>query len=633
MSFSLPPWSVGLLVFAAALAIWAPDIGGIRAQLRESMLDRLLPWASPAEPTRRSVTIVDIDRAALARLGPWPWPRTTLANVVAAIADGRPASIGIDILLTGPDRFSADGDARLAQAMEPSAVVLGFVLDSAGGGDAVPVTPVLARVQSNLPGIWRAASVIGPAAVLSDAAAGFGALVAAADPDGPIRRVPLLVVAGGAVRASLAVETVLRAHRGSTLLIEAGNRLHVGNSAVPLGSDAQLRLIPPLEHWAARTIPVTALLDRAGSRAALAGQIVLLGSSAPELGGLRVTAGAPATPSVRLHAEAAAAILSSGYPVRPFWAGEAELAGALLLGGLVLLLAARLRPTPAAALALLLGGGWVIASAAAARAGALLLDPAGPPALAALCFTVTAMARFARDEWRARLLRARFEQRLAPDVVRRIAADPSALRLQGEMREVTALFTDIEGFTSMTERAAPVDLVALMDAYIDSTTSVITDHGGMIRQIMGDAVHGIYNAPFALADHPQRAIDSAVALLRASEELRRTPLGQRLQLGRTRIGIETGPAIVGDIGGGRVLDYAALGNAVNAAARLEAANKLFGSSICIGPGTAARLDPATIRRLGQLVPRGQSHEITVYTLVDLAGRPLPRQTADQPDTA
>ncbi len=198
--------------------------------------------------------------------------------------------------------------------------------------------------------------------------------------------------------------------------------------------------------------------------------------------------------------------------------------------------------------------------------------------------------RFVRDEWRARLLRLSFEQHLAPEVVRRIAADPTALRLRGEMREITALFTDIEGFTSMTERAEPTDLVALLDAYFDVATRIVTDHGGMIDKIVGDAIHAIYNAPFELEDHAGRAVASALALLEASEEVRKSPLGQRLRLGRTRVGIETGPAIVGDVGGSRKLDYTAHGNAMNAAARLEAANKDLGSSICIGPGTAAQLE-------------------------------------------
>jgi adenylate cyclase len=169
----------------------------------------------------------------------------------------------------------------------------------------------------------------------------------------------------------------------------------------------------------------------------------------------------------------------------------------------------------------------------------------------------------------------------------------------------------------MTERAGPVDLVALLDAYFDVTTRIITDHGGMINKVMGDAIHAIFNAPFTLDNHPDCAVTSAIALLHASEEVRQTPLGRRLELGRTRIGIETGPAIVGDVGGGRKLDYTAHGNAVNAAARLEAANKMFKSSICIGPGTASRLDPASIRPLGSLMPRGQSEEITVYTPIGI----------------
>jgi adenylate cyclase len=144
----------------------------------------------------------------------------------------------------------------------------------------------------------------------------------------------------------------------------------------------------------------------------------------------------------------------------------------------------------------------------------------------------------------------------------------------------------------------------------------------MIDKIVGDAIHAIFNAPFSLDDHPARAVASALALLEVSEAMRATPLGRRLQLGRTRVGIETGPAIVGDVGGGRKLDYTAHGNAMNAAARLEAANKDFGSSICIGPGTAARLDPGSLRPIGTLIPRGQSREVTVYTPAHLLASPL-----------
>jgi adenylate cyclase len=618
----VPPSLVGLAVLVLLMGLWgsAPEI--VRGGLRERAFDLLLPLLSkPAAPSP-GVFIVDIDRATLARLGPWPWPRKELAEVVAAAAAGHPAVLGLDLLLAGPDRFASgaasNGDALLAEALSAAPSLLGFVLETISTGQEWPATPILSRAPVLLPGLWRANTVAGPLPALTDAAQGFGALVAAADTDGPIRRVPLLVMVGGVVRPGLAVEAVRLAQDAGALLIDPTGHLHAGALSLPLGRDATLRLVQRApEDWAGRTVSAVTLLDDPGSRAALSGQIVLIGSSAPELGGLRVTPASPVTPSVQIQAEAIETILRGEIPSRPAWLDFAEPICAALLGLSCLLLAARLRPATGAALAALTCLAWIGCATAAAPGLSLLVDPAGPPVVALISFAAMTLARFARDEWHARLLRASFEQHLAPDVVRRIAADPAALRLRGELREVTALFTDIEGFTSMTERADPTDLVALLDAYFDVAAKIVNDHGGMIDKIVGDAVHAIFNAPFALDNHPSRAVSCALALLQASEDVRRSPRGERLRLGRTRIGIETGPAIVGDVGGSRKLDYTAHGNAINDAARLEALNKELGSSICIGPGTAARLDPTMLRRIDRLTLRGHSRPIDVFTPASL----------------
>lgn len=608
----ISPCLAGLVVLMALLALWTYSQDAVRGALRERAFDRLLPLLLRAETQRPEVVVVDIDRAALARFGSWPWPRRHLADVVAAVAAGQPAVIGVDILLAGSDRLSGDGDAVLATSLSRAATALGFVLENAGPGQDLPAAPVLSRAELSLPGLWRAGGVVGPVPPLADAARGFGALAVAADADGPIRRVPLLVLSGGVLRAGLAVEMIRLAQEASALLIDPDGTLHIGSLSVPLGRAAMLRLI----GWrTVVTIPALELIDNTAARAMLRGRIVLIGGSAPELGGLRVTSRSPATPSVQIQAQAVEAILRGDVPIPPAWAATAEPIGAFVLGVFCLLLAARLRPAWAVSAAILACLGWTAAAVAAEPARLLLIDPAGPPLIAFAAFATAMLVRFVHDEWQARLLRMSFEQHLAPEVVRRIAANPGALRLHGEMREITALFTDIEGFTAMTERAEPVDLVALLDAYFDAATRIITDQGGMIDKIVGDAIHAIFNAPFDLEDHPGRAVASALKLLEASENVRRSPLGQRLQLGRTRIGIETGPAIVGDVGGSGKLDYTAHGNAVNAAARLEAANKEFGCGICVGPGTAARLDPSSLREIGTLRLRGQSGDIKVYTPV------------------
>ncbi|HYZ62326.1 MAG TPA: adenylate/guanylate cyclase domain-containing protein, partial [Acetobacteraceae bacterium] len=462
--------------------------------------------------------------------------------------------------------------------------------------------------------------VIGPEPLLASGALGFGALVAAADFDGRIRRVPLLVLAGDMLRPGLALETVRLTQRASALLIQPNGQLRAGNVVVPLGPDATIRLAQPNPAaWASRTITVSSLLDRPQAEAVLAGRIVLIGSSAPELGGLRVTPASPVTPSVQIQAQAVSALLRGGIATRPAWLGPAEAIAAALLGLLGVLLAHAARPGPGATLAVLVCLLWCAAALAAVPAFALLVDPAGPGLIALTIFGLSTLVRFMGFEWRARLLRARFEQHLSPDVVRRIAANPEAVRLKGELREITALFADIEGFTSMTERADPVELVALLDAYFDAVTDVVTKHGGMVDKIVGDAVHALFGVPFPLADHPARGVACALEILEASEAVRRSALGRRLMLGRTRIGVETGTAIVGDVGGERKLDYTALGNPINTAARLEAANKELGSSICIGPGTAAQIDPALLLPIGVLTLRGQSRPVQVFTPAKWAG--------------
>jgi adenylate cyclase len=205
---------------------------------------------------------------------------------------------------------------------------------------------------------------------------------------------------------------------------------------------------------------------------------------------------------------------------------------------------------------------------------------------------------------RARALRARFERHLAPAVIRRIIANEDRPKLDGERREITALFTDIEGFTGMVGRAAPEALVAALDGYFDGVTRIALAHGGLVDKFVGDAVHVFFNMPFDLADHAGKALDCALEIVRWSEAYRREPSPAALGFGRTRVGLESGPALVGDVGGGAKLDYTAHGETVNAAARLEQANKVTGSAICVGPGATARIAPGRLRPVGKLELRG-----------------------------
>ena len=457
--------------------------------------------------------------------------------------------------------------------------------------------------------------MIGPPPVIAAAAQGFGAVALLPDADGRIRRVPLLVTAEGGLRPGLAMELLRVGLGASGLLVEeTPPTVRVGPLAVPLEPDAQFRIVPSsTAMWERRTISAASVMSDTAARARLAGQVVLIGSSAPEAGGLRVTPVSAATPSVQIQADAVEMLLLGPRPRTPAAFRPLEAVAAIALALLAAVLTIWLRPLNAALTMLVASIAWAAGAAALFWAQGLLLDPAGPVVIAAGSFALFSLAAYAENEQRARALQQRFEQHLAPAVVRRLVANPDLVRLEGEVREITALFTDIEDFTAMTERSEAHKLVALLDVYLDEVTRVVLTHEGMVEKIVGDSVHAIFNAPLDLPDHPRRAFECARAILAVVDEVRSRPLARELGLGRTRIGLETGLAIVGDVGGGRKLDYTAHGTAMNTAARLEGANKHLGSSICIGPNAAARLDPQRIRSLGLHAVRGLSAPIEVFT--------------------
>ena len=176
------------------------------------------------------------------------------------------------------------------------------------------------------------------------------------------------------------------------------------------------------------------------------------------------------------------------------------------------------------------------------------------------------------------------------------------------------MFTDIEGFTGLTERSDPNEVLQLLNGYLAAVTDIVIAHGGMVDKLMGDGVFALFNVPLDLPQHAQRAVAAAQAILAATEKYRDTALATKLGLGRTRIGIESGMAIVGDVGGGNKLEFTALDNVVNTASRLQALNKEFNTSICIGPSAAAMLHSGTIQHIAAVRLRGTSADVDIFTV-------------------
>jgi len=217
------------------------------------------------------------------------------------------------------------------------------------------------------------------------------------------------------------------------------------------------------------------------------------------------------------------------------------------------------------------------------------------------------------DITREKRVRSAFGQYLAPAVIEELLANPDKLKLGGEKRELTAMFTDIDGFTTLTEGVDPEQLVSLLHEYFDMACGIVLHYGGTIDKIVGDALHVIFNAPVQIEDHAARAVDCALELSRCSRELMVKQRARGLALGRTRIGINTGACVVGNFGGSSRFDYTAHGDAINTAARLEGANKHLGTDICISESTLAQCNGALrFRPIGRLLLKGKKETITVF---------------------
>lgn len=230
------------------------------------------------------------------------------------------------------------------------------------------------------------------------------------------------------------------------------------------------------------------------------------------------------------------------------------------------------------------------------------------------------------DVTNERRIKSAFGQYLAPAVIEQLLADPDGLRLGGEKREVTAMFTDIENFTRLSEAVDPSELVKLLNEYFDGACEIVLRHGGTIDKIVGDSLHVLFNAPADQPDHADRAVRCAIELQAFSQQLARQRAEEAYRLGRTRIGVNTGECVVGNFGGAARFDYTAHGDAINTAARLEGANKYLGTTVCVSEATRrqCRSPGQAFRPVGSLRLKGKTESIAVFEPVHLTAlnRPL-----------
>ncbi|MGV3551153.1 CHASE2 domain-containing protein [Rhizobium sp.] len=603
MTFRIRPFHVGILasIAAALLVVLVPDSwvdGG-----RELYFDKLTQLVSA--PVSPAVVVVDIDRKSYAAMPDQKWQRANTAELVEKIAAQSPSVIAFDLVFSTDCDAASDTNRKLADAMGRSPALLGFLLSDLEGKAPRPLPPLAIARSLTVPELWFLPGAESSCAVFEGKAASSAASFLIGDADSRVRRIQAFSIVGSEPYPALGLEAVRRYYDVKTPLLGGTPPwLKLGREVFSLAEDGSMRFVASRpEAMQSRTVSAIDVLQRDLRPDAFREKIVFIGSSLPTLGGLRESAAAQLVASTQIHADLANSILTNFVPLRDDGFVPLEAGYTLFAGLIVALLTVRFRPWETLAAGLGVIGVTVAASYAIYARTGWLTDGFTITVMLILVLVIAAFSQFAETRRVERVARQRFAQYLPQAVVNRYLDNPSQGAMSGEERQVTALFTDIEGFSTLAGRVKAQELVALLNIYFAEVNKMVADHGGMVDKVVGDAVHAFFNAPEDLHDHVNKAIDCALAISRLTEEMRNRPQFKEKEFGRTRLGIETGLAVLGEVGLSGKLDYTAHGNSINLAARLQDANKFLGTTICVGP--AANLQSRRpLRALGEHEIRG-----------------------------
>ncbi|HJM51092.1 MAG TPA: CHASE2 domain-containing protein, partial [Alphaproteobacteria bacterium] len=615
------------------------------------------PRELPPGGLPNGVTIVDIDEASIEELGQWPWPRTMLARMVDNLMKMGAIVVGFDVFFVEPDRMSPDkfatsvsglkpelakqlkrlpsNDRVFALALRQGRVVLGQsgYQSKIGEGKLPKGTPSGFKGPNPREVIFRMPGLVRNIPILEKFASGRGMVTLKPESDGVARRVPAIIGVEKQIYPALVIEMLRVAAGRSTYLVRSKEDLGSGKVLVQdiviskgfeIPTDPGGRIPVYYRPYdknlylsAKDVINGTAPLDR------VKGNFILVGTSAAGLLDIWTSPIDAALPGVEVHANLLETILTQNYLKRPIDSAGVEIVMALVAGLAMIMLV----PT--------IGAAWTLGLLVVLFAGLTgyswyeysekltLVDVTYPSASTFALYLLLTYTSYAKTMAEKKQMRGAFSQYLSPALVEQLADEPDRLTLGGEMKDLTLLFADIRGFTTISEqfKSDPTGLTNLINRFLTPMTDMILSRQGTIDKYMGDCIMAFWNAPLDDGRHPQHACDSALSMFSALEGLNEEIKAEReaanepffpINIG---IGLNTGECCVGNMGSAQRFDYSVLGDAVNLAARLEGQSKTYGVGIVIGDLTQQAAPEYASVELDLLAVKGKSEAVRIFALL------------------
>ena len=674
----LNPTTLTVATIGVVMALFAAGMPVLDA-IELSWLDLRFRTRGRIAPSP-TVVLAAIDEKSLEAEGRWPWPRSRIAALVDALSRDGARAIGFDITFAEPDqnarldlvddlarkvdslnlkspqlaefiresRADADNDQALARALERSAAanVLGYFFHMSEGAVGHTLDP--AAIERQLEGIadskypvvmytdpsaaeapyLKAYAPQGNIDLLTAAASSSGYFSVAADPDGVVRWMPLMIQGGDDLFPPLSLLCYWHYLGKPPLAVrvrpEGVEGVQIGERFVPTDEVGQMLINyrgPP------KTFPHYSISDiLAGNLPAgtFKDKIVVVGATAIGIGDIRSTPFAPVYPGPEIHATVIDNIVVGDFIARPRWSRIFDFAAILVLPLLVAVGLQRLSALGGLAVAVSLFALFVgVAYQLFVRAH-VWLNMVYPVFALAATYTILTVHRYLTEERARRQIKATFQHYVSADVIEQMLNNPDAARLGGQERVLTVLFSDLAGFTSYSEKYSPSEIIEVLGEYYDKMTELVFANKGTLTAYAGDELMAIFGAPVEAADHAKLGCKAALAMRAARHELAQA----WAEIGRpplsARTGINSGSMLVGNYGSRYRFNYSVLGDQVNLASRLEQLNKAYATEIMIGEQTAELVgNDFLLRELDKVQVRGRRQALRIYELLGEAGAALP----------
>ena len=651
--------AANVLLLAFLIRFHNPELLQVIRDVTFDEYQRIKPRSPPKLPIR----IIDVDDDSIRRYGQWPWPRTKLAQIVDRLAELGASAVAFDMVFSESDRTDPaeamksllqslnsrdrdilskikdlpENDALFASSLSRVPTVLGFFATKQANPVRPPVKAGFVYAGDDpKPALVKMKGSIVSRPMLEKAAQGIGSVSLSADRvSDVIRTVPLFISDGTNLYPTLSMEALRVAVGASTYVIKAigasgettGGRsgmvsVKLGDFVVPTTAAGELQMYYK-RYDPADYISVGRLLegDADKLRPLVEGHIVFIGASAVGLSDLRIDALGQLIPGVSLHAQMVEQILTQTFLQRPDWADGAEIFMTVVVTLLVMAVLPYTNALYSAAFgamcaAVVLAVSWLMFD----RYG-ILIEPVFPMLTGAALYILTITFVFAAADRERRFVRSAFQYYLAPALLKKLEAAPEQLILGGEDRNLTILFMDIRGFTGISEKLSPNELVTFLNELFTPLSEIIQQNEGAIDKYIGDSIMAFWNAPVQVDDHPRKACHAALKMVEVVERLQRDDAfgfkRRSLDIPDVRIGIglSTGDVCVGNMGSAIRFNYSVVGDTVNVSARIELETKAHGWPILVSETTALAAPDLAYLPVGNLVLKGKSHDIAIYALV------------------